>query len=827
SGSGAGSGGGGSYYTAAGDGGTVSVRDATVTVTGGAASNSYSGSGAGIGGGGSYNNTGGSGGNVTINSGTVTASGGSGSWSGAGIGSGRKYNTTLSVSGTVTIASSMGYGTSTTSVAEITAYTISTGAELSDFSTNQYAKAQVIALDWSIAINQTFADGASSYTYGDVISLTATVTETIDTDAVLTYQWYSCDSAESSGTMITDATKDTLTLSSLNASTYYYYCVVSRTSDDITVIVTSDIETVTINVKALADSMIAAIDDQPYTGSAITPTITVSDGDPSIITENDYSVAYNTNTNVGTATVTITATDGGNYTGTASANFTIVQSSTSFGDDDLTVDDDVTDNTYTYGDTVSITITPEATGEAAVQTNDMIASRASFSLDAADADQTSLYDTAPTTDQMALYATIDGVEIQLCEPVDASDDDGSYTLTYDTTDKLLAVGTHTITAKYVGNVNMADYSETFEITIVAKSVTATYVGDDITKVYDTSTDVTSTVAWEIAADDLAVDTDEITVTAIATYASADVADGIAIDFSDLATGGAQMSYYNVSLPTGITGNITTRTVTSDDITITLDTTRYTYNGTAKTPSVSIVDNTYGNTIAAGEYTISYSSNTSVGTATVTITDVDGGNYDVSGSTTFTIAAASTSTATVTEWYIVTLSTNGGGTLAPELGCFEIVAMQEGTSYTFSITPYSGYAISAVYVDGTNIGAVSEYTIDSLNSNRSIHVDFVSASVSADAEDATDEVEEDTVDVPEDTTVATEADDVADSVSTEDADDVDASTDEEETTEAAVSESDRKSGSTLPIVGGIVAAVAVLGGIGYFLFKRKNGFDGED
>jgi hypothetical protein len=78
-----------------------------------------------------------------------------------------------------------------------------------------------------------------------------------------------------------------------------------------------------ISKKALADGMIAAIANQTYTGLAIEPAPVVTDGNPSIITTGDYTVAYSDNTNAGTATVTITATLAGNYSGTASANFTI------------------------------------------------------------------------------------------------------------------------------------------------------------------------------------------------------------------------------------------------------------------------------------------------------------------------------------------------------------------------------------------------------------------------------------------------------------------------------------------------------------------------
>ena len=67
---------------------------------------------------------------------------------------------------------------------------------------------------------------------------------------------------------------------------------------------------------------IAAIADQPYTGSAITPELTVkANGTP--LTSSDYTVSFSNNTAVGTATVVVTGT--GSYTGyTASATFKIV-----------------------------------------------------------------------------------------------------------------------------------------------------------------------------------------------------------------------------------------------------------------------------------------------------------------------------------------------------------------------------------------------------------------------------------------------------------------------------------------------------------------------
>ena len=74
--------------------------------------------------------------------------------------------------------------------------------------------------------------------------------------------------------------------------------------------------------KNLQDAWIQAIADQTYTGSAIEPTIEVKDGEATLVLNTDYTVAYSNNVNTGTATVTVTGM--GNYSGTATANFTIV-----------------------------------------------------------------------------------------------------------------------------------------------------------------------------------------------------------------------------------------------------------------------------------------------------------------------------------------------------------------------------------------------------------------------------------------------------------------------------------------------------------------------
>jgi hypothetical protein len=74
---------------------------------------------------------------------------------------------------------------------------------------------------------------------------------------------------------------------------------------------------------------------QQYTGSAITPTVTVRDGTTALTINTDYTVAYSDNTNAGIATVMITGA--GNYAGSgATATFAISTVVVTFSVDPIT-----------------------------------------------------------------------------------------------------------------------------------------------------------------------------------------------------------------------------------------------------------------------------------------------------------------------------------------------------------------------------------------------------------------------------------------------------------------------------------------------------------
>ena len=277
----------------------------------------------------------------------------------------------------------------------------------------------------------------------------------------------------------------------------------------------------TITPASIADATVTA-DNEVYTGNELKPAVTVTLGGKTLTEGTDFTVAYSDNVNVGTAKITVTGM--GNYEGTANGTFEIgkarpvteapagltavygdLLSSVNLPDHDLgtwnwvnpdvavgnagvqthevifvpfdaeqyisvTLDAKVTvtkadmtfgdsfkvllgtaENTaFTYGDTVTVTARPD------VKRSPIVMSLRSF--------------VAPKANQMALFCG----DQQISEAVDP-DSDGVYTMTYDTTDKTLAAGSSTITAKYVGTENLNDFSASAAITIAKRELTITSV----------------------------------------------------------------------------------------------------------------------------------------------------------------------------------------------------------------------------------------------------------------------------------------------------------------------------------------------------------------
>ena len=161
-----------------------------------------------------------------------------------------------------------------------------------------------------------------------------------------------------------------------------------------------------------------------YTGSAKKPNVTVKDGDYTLVEGKDYTVTYSNNTNAGTATATVTGK--GNYTGSVSKNFTINKASR-----------DVTFNPYhftrTFGDP-DFTIVPTTSGGGILS---------------------------------------------------YSSNDISIATVNSSTGKvhIVGVGKVRITARLSGSSNYRPASDWYEVTVVAKEVAATMIGEIAEQTY--------------------------------------------------------------------------------------------------------------------------------------------------------------------------------------------------------------------------------------------------------------------------------------------------------------------------------------------------------
>ena len=177
-------------------------------------------------------------------------------------------------------------------------------------------------------------------------------------------------------------------------------------------------------IKIIQDTWIQDIPSVTYTGSAKKPNVTVKDGDYTLVEGKDYTVTYSNTTNAGTATATVTGK--GNYTGSVSKNFTINKASR-----------DVTFNPYhftrTFGDP-DFTIVPTTSGGGILS---------------------------------------------------YSSNDISIATVNSSTGKvhIVGVGKVRITARLSGSSNYRAASDWYEVTVVAKEVAATMIGEIAEQTY--------------------------------------------------------------------------------------------------------------------------------------------------------------------------------------------------------------------------------------------------------------------------------------------------------------------------------------------------------
>lgn len=154
----------------------------------------------------------------------------------------------------------------------------------------------------------------------------------------------------------------------------------------------------------------------------------------------------------------------------------------------------------------------------------------------------------------------------------------------------------------------------------------------------------------------------------------------------------------------ITCSISEKEITA---TVELSQTSYIYDGSEKTPSVTVKDGSV--VVDPSEYSVTYSNNTNAGTATVSIYDNDGGDYNVIGSATFTITKAGGSVTIAPTAKSLTYSGSAQTLVNAGSGT--------GTMY-YSLNEISDF--STTIPTGTNTGnyTVYYYAAESANYNQS-------------------------------------------------------------------------------------------------------------
>ena len=407
-----------------------------------------------------------------------------------------------------------------------------------------------------------------------------------------------------------------------------------------------------ITAKALTANMVQPIASQPYTGSAIEPTVTVNVGKKTLTAGTDYTVTYKDNTNVGTAKVIVTGK--GNYTGSVEAKFNITAKALT-----ASMVRDIAAQTYTGSP-----IVPELTvkdGETALSKDTDYTVKYQNNLNAGTATVT-LTGKGNYSDSVSKTFTIKQKYV---------------TAQRDATDIQVVVDKGTFDAPTFGDVKGTltySYDGATSYDAIVKKLKTLQLGatGDIGYTYTATANgnytgtITGTLHFTVVNLPAATIT---TAPAAKTGLTFNGTEQVLVNAGSGITGGT-LQYkldggsYNAELPKAtnagsytvyykVKGNNTTHSDSSEQsFTVTIapktvtaavsvEPTSYTYTGEAIVPTtVTVKDGT--TVIPASEYTVAYTDNTNVGTATVTVSDRAGGNYVVSGTATFTITKAALS-----------------------------------------------------------------------------------------------------------------------------------------------------------------------------------------
>ena len=368
-------------------------------------------------------------------------------------------------------------------------------------------------------------------------------------------------------------------------------------------------KTFTINAANIGSAALSS-SSYTYDGSAKTPGLTYNSR--TLVKNTDYTVTYSNNTNAGTATASVTGK--GNFTGTATKTFTISAKSAS------TLTMTVSPTNYTYdGSAKKPTVTVKDGSKTLVSGTDYTVSYSN------------------NTNVGTATATI------TCK--------GNYTGTKSAN---FTIGSAAATQISTCTITLGTTSYTYDGTAKQPAVTVKNGSTTLTKGTDYAVSYSNNTNAGTAT---------VTITGAGKY-----------------TGTASKTF-------------TISAKNASTLTMTVSPTNYTYDGSAKKPTVTVKDGS--KTLVSGtDYTVSYSNNTNVGTATATITCK--GNYTGTKSANFTIgSAAATQISTCTITLGTTSYTYDGTAKQPA------VTVKNGSA---TLTKGTDYIVS--YINNTNAGTAA-------------------------------------------------------------------------------------------------------------------------
>jgi len=444
--------------------------------------------------------------------------------------------------------------------------------------------------------------------------------------------------------------------------------------------VTKAAGTLTVSAKGIgdlnayaSDITVAAIADQTYTGSAITPVLVVKYGnDITLVNGTDYTLSYSTNVNVGTVTITITGK--GNYSGSITKTFQIVQRK-------ITVTSAAASKTYdgtplTTSGTGSLTVTTGSLGSGdALNSVNFTGTQTDTGSSDNKFDTLTIYkgteNVTGNYDIISAYGkltvtkkSLGGGEVSVADIADQTYTGAEIkpvpTVTYAPSGKTaLTVSADDYDVTYSGNINKG----TAMITITAKDASTNFSGS-ITKTFQI---VPRAITVTSKNESKTYDGTPLTTSGVASLTvttgslgSGDALNSVTFTGTQTAAGSSDNTFDILTIYKGtenVTDNYTitpaygTLTVSArsieesggyaKDITV-ADIADQTYTGAAITPQPVVtctgLKSAASTTLVKDtDYTVSYSANVNVGTVTITITGK--GNYSGSITKTFKIVNA--------------------------------------------------------------------------------------------------------------------------------------------------------------------------------------------